>query len=94
MLRQDRGGHAGHGALCRWSSALNAVIDDAPPQIPHLRAIQAARLPVIDLFDVFPEAERPALRVAPWDDHPNAAGHRLIADRLYGQLLAFLTRPC
>ena len=69
---------------------LNAVIDDAPPQIPHLRAIQAARLPVIDLFDVFPEAERPALRVAPWDDHPNAAGHRLIADRLYGPLLAFL----
>jgi hypothetical protein len=23
------------------------------------------------------------LLVAPWDDHPNAAGHRLIADKLY-----------
>jgi D-alanyl-lipoteichoic acid acyltransferase DltB (MBOAT superfamily) len=69
---------------------LNAVIDDVPAQIPHLEAIRAARLPVIDLFDVFPEAERPALRVAPWDDHPNAAGHRLIAERLYDQLLPLL----
>jgi len=39
-----------------------------------------------------PEAERPALRVAPWDDHPNAAGHRMIADLLYRDLVPLLNR--
>ena len=70
--------------------ALNAVIDDAPPGLPQGEAIRKAGLPVIDLLDVYPETERAALRVAPWDDHPNAKGHRLIADRLYPKLTAFL----
>jgi D-alanyl-lipoteichoic acid acyltransferase DltB (MBOAT superfamily) len=69
---------------------LNAVIDDVPPQFPDIEAIHRAGLPVIDLFDVFPEADRPALRVAPWDDHPNIAGHKRIADRLSTELVAFL----
>jgi len=69
---------------------LNAVIDDVPAEFPNLAAIRQAGLPVIDLFDVFPEADRPALRAAPWDDHPNTAGHRLVADRLYGPLTAIL----
>ncbi|HET7218514.1 MAG TPA: hypothetical protein VFJ02_10725 [Vicinamibacterales bacterium] len=69
---------------------LNAVIDDAPNGVPHSAAMQRANLPVIDLFDVFPAPDRQALRVAPWDDHPNAAGHKLIADRLYPALRAFL----
>jgi D-alanyl-lipoteichoic acid acyltransferase DltB (MBOAT superfamily) len=69
---------------------LNAVIDDVPPQFPHIDAIRRAGLPVIDLFDVFPEAERPAMRVAPWDDHPNTAAHHRIADRLFTELVAFL----
>lgn len=70
--------------------ALNAVIDDVPEDVPNRGVIAEAGVPVIDLFDVFPEAERPSLRVAPWDDHPNAAGHRRIADRLYPELVAFL----
>jgi D-alanyl-lipoteichoic acid acyltransferase DltB (MBOAT superfamily) len=70
--------------------ALNAVIDDVPLQIPNLAVMREQRLPVLDLFDVFPKAERPALRVAPWDDHPNAAGHRLIADRLYAAIVPFI----
>lgn len=69
---------------------LNAVIDDVAADVPNRRAIEESGVPVIDLFDIFPEAERPALRVAPWDDHPNAAGHRRIADRLYPHLTAFL----
>jgi hypothetical protein len=28
--------------------------------------------------------------VAPWDDHPNQAGHKLIAERLYPKLLEVL----
>ncbi|MDH4064595.1 MAG: hypothetical protein OEW19_09350, partial [Acidobacteriota bacterium] len=70
--------------------ALNVVIDDVPREIPFKDAIDRAGLEVFDLFDVFPEARRPALRVAPWDDHPNAEGHRLIADRLVVELKAFL----
>jgi D-alanyl-lipoteichoic acid acyltransferase DltB (MBOAT superfamily) len=71
---------------------LNAVIDDTPPEIPAGRDFESAGLPVIDLFDTFPEAQRPALRVAPWDDHPNRAGHQMIADRLYPEFAAFLAR--
>lgn len=43
---------------------------------------------VLDLFDVFEGLDGDALRVAPWDDHPNAAAHRLIADRLYEEIRA------
>jgi hypothetical protein len=71
---------------------LNVVIDDAPTGFPAGDDFEAAGLPVIDLFDTFPRAQRPALRVAPWDDHPNRAGHQLIADRLYPELAAFLAR--
>ena len=71
---------------------LNAVIEDAPESIPNLADMQRNGLPTLDLFHVFPETDRPALRVAPWDDHPNAAGHRLIADRLYPLLAAFLQK--
>jgi len=70
--------------------ALNVVIDDVPSEIPLRDAIDRAGLPLFDLFDVFPEARRPGLRVAPWDDHPNAEGHRLVADRLALELKTFL----
>ena len=70
--------------------ALNVVVDEPPKTIPLRRAIDAAGLPVFDLFEVFPADRLPSLRVAPWDDHPNAAGHRIIADALYPALAAFL----
>ncbi len=70
--------------------ALNVVFDDVPAEVPLQPVLDEARLPVFDLFDVYPEAQRPALRVAPWDDHPNAAGHRLIAEALYSKLTGFL----
>jgi D-alanyl-lipoteichoic acid acyltransferase DltB (MBOAT superfamily) len=70
--------------------ALNVVIDEVPRELPYRAAIDAAGLPLFDLFDVFPPAARPSLRVAPWDDHPNAAGHRAIADRLAPEIQAFL----
>jgi lysophospholipase L1-like esterase len=70
--------------------ALNAIVDDAPADVPNASAARGAGVPVIDLFDVFPAGQREALRAAPWDDHPNAAGHRLIAERLYPQLVPLL----
>jgi D-alanyl-lipoteichoic acid acyltransferase DltB (MBOAT superfamily) len=69
---------------------LNAVIDDVPDQIPHQAAIREAQLPVIDLFHIYPESDYAALRVAEWDEHPNASGHRLIADHLYPELAQFI----
>jgi D-alanyl-lipoteichoic acid acyltransferase DltB (MBOAT superfamily) len=70
--------------------ALNVVVDDVPAEIPLRSVIEGAGLPVFDLFDVFPESRRPALRVAPWDDHPNAEGHRLVAERLFPEIKTFL----
>lgn len=70
--------------------ALNAVIDDAPTEIPNMAAIQRAQFLIFDLFEVFPVEDRPALRVAPWDDHPNRMGHQLIADAFYAELIGAL----
>ena len=70
--------------------ALNAVIDDVPLQVPDLALMREQQLPVLDLFDVFPKAERPALRVSPFDDHPNVEGHRRVANRLYAEILPVL----
>lgn len=70
--------------------ALNAVIYDAPTDVPNIEAIRRAQFLVFDLFGVFPSDDRAALRVAPWDDHPNARGHRLIADAFFAQLLEAL----
>jgi hypothetical protein len=69
--------------------ALNVVVDEIPP-VPLRDVLDQAHLPVFDLFDVYEGADRPGLRVAPWDDHPNAAGHRLIADRFYDDLTRFI----
>jgi hypothetical protein len=55
------------------------------------QALEAARdagFQVIDLSDVYRGHEIATLRLAPWDDHPNALGHRLVAERLYRELAA------
>jgi hypothetical protein len=41
---------------------------------------------VIDIFDVYDGYAADSLRIAPWDDHPNARASRLIADRLFQEL--------
>jgi len=72
--------------------ALNAVIEDVPPDVPDRALIDRRGIALFNLFDVFPPDKRASLRVAAWDDHPNVAGHRLIADRLYEELARFLGR--
>jgi D-alanyl-lipoteichoic acid acyltransferase DltB (MBOAT superfamily) len=69
---------------------LDVVVDNAPHAIPNQAAVEAEALPILNLFDVFPPERRTMLRVAPWDDHPNAEGHRLIADRLYEELMPLM----
>jgi hypothetical protein len=41
---------------------------------------------VIDMTDAYEGAEPTSIVIAPWDSHPNALGHRLLADRLYDGL--------
>ncbi len=56
--------------------------------LPMREASQAAGMPVIDLLNVWPALAEPTFRVAPWDQHPNASGHALLADSLYHALAA------
>jgi hypothetical protein len=35
-------------------------------------------LPTLDVMDAYDETDPGALEIAPWDDHPNADGHRLL----------------
>jgi hypothetical protein len=71
--------------------ALNVALAQAPETIPNRAAIDALRVPLLDLFDVYPQDRILAMRVAPWDDHPNADAHGLIAERLYPMLTDLLS---
>jgi len=63
----------------------------APPstiqRVSQAAAMEERGFTFFDLSDVF-QVDLPArdLVVAPWDGHPNATGHRLIADTLYDAL--------
>jgi hypothetical protein len=48
---------------------------------------QEAGFMTIDLSDLYEGQDISTLIVADWDKHPNARGHRLIADRLYQALV-------
>lgn len=53
-----------------------------------VRAAEAAGFVIIDLGDVYQGQDLGAIRLAEWDQHPNARAHRLIAGRLYEELQA------
>jgi hypothetical protein len=56
-----------------------------------VRIARAANLEVIDLSPAFDSvANRNTLIVAKWDDHTNALGQRLLADKLYDDLVPLL----
>jgi hypothetical protein len=51
--------------------------------------LEELQIPVIDLLDTFGgRNDLASLRVASNDRHPNAAGHQLLAERLYAKLAA------
>ena len=70
---------------------LNEVLDVVPEDLPNQSAMTEAGIHIINLLDVYADYEVDDLRVAPWDNHPNAKGHRIIADRLYQELTPHLT---
>lgn len=58
--------------------------EEETPRTLELAAL--AGFAVIDLSDVFEGQDIAAIRLAPWDDHPNQRGHELVAARLYDEL--------
>jgi hypothetical protein len=57
-----------------------------------IRLARAAGLEVIDLSSAFDSvADRGTLIFSKWDDHTNALGHRLLADKLYEKLVPLLS---
>jgi hypothetical protein len=71
----------GHGAVPVFV-ALNNVMDPSPEWRARPDAAAAGFL-VFNLLELWQNRDKSALRVAEWDNHPNAAGHRLIANRLF-----------
>jgi len=51
-----------------------------------VRIAEEAGFYVLNLSDIYDDQDAEALRVTSWDMHPNASGHRLIADYLYEML--------
>jgi hypothetical protein len=51
-------------------------------------AAREAGIPTVDLLHLWEGRDEQALRVGSWDNHPNAEGHRVIADALYEALTA------
>jgi hypothetical protein len=70
--------------------ALNVVSAPTAADFPDGASLDPLQLPEVNLFDVYPVDRLQELQVAPWDDHPNQEGHRLIAERLYPELTALL----
>ena len=53
------------------------------------RSMEVAReegFVVLDMTDAYAGAELNRLWIAPWDSHPDATGHRMLADALYDRL--------
>jgi hypothetical protein len=78
----------------RQSAQLMVVLLPAAeaPEISRIRfrgireLIAKVGIPVVDLVDTFDQVDNiESMRLAWWDIHPNAAGHRLIAANLYRQ---------
>jgi hypothetical protein len=73
------------GGTCRGSAAACRV---APREefLGVREVVDGLGIPVIDLIDTFERVDYATYRVADHEGHPNAAGHRLLFERLYERL--------
>jgi hypothetical protein len=51
-----------------------------------VKTAEVAGFTIIRLDEVFKDKDVTKIRLAEWDDHPNAFGHRLIADELFERI--------
>jgi hypothetical protein len=70
-----------HGAVPVFV-ALDVVFDPREGAERALQDAGKAGFLVFNLFDLWQNRDKRALIIAEWDEHPNAAGNRLIAERL------------
>jgi hypothetical protein len=70
-----------HGAVPVFV-ALDEVTDSPTVEIKVVRDAKSAGMLVFNLLDLWNGRNKPALRIADWDLHPNADGYRLVAERL------------
>jgi hypothetical protein len=61
-------------------------VDDSDKAVPLIRAAEQAGFITLNLSKVYGSGTAADLQVAPWDRHPNARGHKLIAEGLYQAL--------
>jgi D-alanyl-lipoteichoic acid acyltransferase DltB (MBOAT superfamily) len=76
-----------HGILPVWifvPTLENPLQDETVEQLARLA--KESGFVVVDLSDAYDDQNLESLVVAYWDKHPNAEGHRLLADRLYQTL--------
>jgi hypothetical protein len=55
---------------------------------PMAKAAKEHGFAILNVDDVFKGRDSRELTVAPWDYHPNAKAHAMIADRLFAELTA------
>jgi len=70
-----------HGAVPVFV-ALDEVNDSPTVEVKAVRDAKSAGMLVFNLFDLWNGRDKPSLRIADWDLHPNADGYRLVAERL------------
>jgi hypothetical protein len=76
-----------NGILPVWIFMPTLEVSPQEEEITHLANLaEEAGFIVLNLSDAYENKDVESLVVAYWDKHPNATGHRLIAERLY-QLL-------
>lgn len=71
-----------HGAVPVFV-ALNNVMDPSAGEMRAIRHASGAGFVVFNVLGLWQNRDKSALRITEWDEHPNAAGHRLIANRLF-----------
>jgi hypothetical protein len=85
--------------LCRQRGILPVwvflplVTEGQQPDPGLFRLAEEAGFLLVDLSGIYEQHDVRALRMSEWDFHPNVAGNRLIASRLYEALLAQAILP-
>lgn len=69
-----------------YTPVVHKLEKDIEKETQFMNAAKAAGFAIVDVSDAYENHPVETLRVAEWDMHPNAEGHRLLADRLYQAL--------
>ena len=77
-----------HGAVPVFV-ALDNLREPPATDRSALEAAAAAGFVVFNLFDVWQGRDKTLLRIAAWDDHPNAAGNQIVAEHLFTLMRKF-----